>query len=89
MKNVITKLAGLFPHSDKVMHFIAGALIATLVLWITNEPWFGFAGAFLAGLYKEFVDHNKQESISRQYAISSYLDWFATIAGGLLIDLIW
>lgn len=89
MKNVIAKLAGLFPHADKVMHFIVGALIAILVLWITNTPWYGFSGAFLAGLYKEFVDHNKQGSISRQYAISSYLDWFATIAGGLFIELIW
>lgn len=79
----------MFPHADKVLHFIAGALIALLIQVIVNEPWFGFAGAFLAGLYKEFSDHTKKEAISKKYAGSSYLDWFATILGGLFIELIW
>ena len=86
MKTLIQKLANLFPHSDKVLHFIAGASIALLVLFVTNEPWFGFAGAFLAGLYKEFVDHNKKEAISKKYAVSSYVDWAATILGGLMVE---
>jgi ABC-type uncharacterized transport system permease subunit len=83
------KLANLFPHADKVLHFIAGALIAVLVLLVTNEPWFGFAGAFIAGLYKEFTDHLKQESISKSYGINTWLDWFATMAGGVVVELLW
>lgn len=86
MKNFILKLANLFPYADKVLHFIAGALIALLILIIVNTPWFGFAGAFLAGLYKEFSDHTKAKS---SLGFSTYLDWFATILGGLAIELIW
>lgn len=89
MKNLITKLANLFPHADKVLHFVAGALIALLIQVIVNEPWFGFAGAFLAGLYKEFSDNAKQQSVSKKYVGSSYLDWLSTIIGGLFIELIW
>lgn len=86
MKTIILKLSGLFPHADKVLHFIAGALIALLILIIVNTPWFGFAGAFLAGLYKEFSDHTKAQSGGGK---STWLDWFATMAGGLFIELIW
>lgn len=89
MKNVITKLANLFPHADKVLHFIAGALISLLVLFIMKEPWYGFSAALLAGLYKEFIDHNKQDSISKKYAINSYLDLAATILGGLFTEFLW
>ena len=90
MKDFIQKLATLFPQADKVLHFIAGALIALLVLVVTNVPWYGFAGAFLAGLYKEYSDHVKLDTgISKKYAINSYLDWFATILGGVAIELIW
>ncbi len=83
MDNFIKKLASSFPHADKVLHFIVGSCIAILVLWVTNEPWFGFAGAFLAGLYKEFTDHLKSGS----GGIQTWFDWFATIAGGLVVEL--
>lgn len=90
MKKIIQKLANLFPYADKVLHFIAGALIALLVLFVTKVEWYGFSAAFLAGLYKEFIDHNKKEGgITKQYAIHSYLDWFSTILGGVFIELIW
>lgn len=85
MKNYILKLANLFPHADKVLHFIAGALIALLILIVVNEPWFGFAGALLAGLYKEFSDHTK----SGAGGYNTWLDWIATMAGGVCIELIW
>ena len=79
------KLANLFPHADKVLHFIAGALVALIVLLITNEPWFGFAGALLVGLGKEYSDHLK----SGNGGIQTWLDWFATMAGGVFIELLW
>ena len=61
MIDPINKFATLFKHADKVLHFIAGALIALLILWVTGgQKGFGFAGAFLAGLYKEFSDHTKR-----------------------------
>lgn len=86
MKNFINKMATSFSHADKVIHFVAGALIAILILWITNEPWFGFAGAFLAGLYKEFTDHMKAKTVGE---VQTWLDWFSTMAGGVFIELLW
>jgi hypothetical protein len=85
MKNQLQKLAGLFPHADKALHFILGALIAVIILLITNEPYFGFAGAFLVGLGKEYSDHLKKGN----GGIQTWLDWFATMSGGLLIEFIW
>lgn len=89
MKSTLKKLATLFPHADKVMHFLAGAVIALVVLLVTGVEWYGMSAAFAAGLYKEYSDHVKLDTgISKKYAISSYLDWFATILGGVAIELL-
>lgn len=86
MKNVLIKLASLFPHADKVLHFIVGSLIATLVLAVTGQPWLGFSAAFLAGLYREFSDHIKAKS---SLGVNTWLDWIATMLGGLVVELVW
>lgn len=78
-----------FPNiTDKLYHFFAGIVIATLILVVTKEPWFGFGGALLVGGYKEFSDHLKAKSISPAYSKHTYLDWGATILGGLIVELI-
>ena len=78
-----------FPNvSDKLYHFVAGIVIASLVLIVTKEPWFGFAGALMMGGYKEFSDHLKVKSISPTYSKHTYLDWISTMLGGLLVELI-
>lgn len=63
MKTTLQKLATLFPHADKVIHFVAGVLIALTLLIITKEPWFGFGGALVVGGYKEFSDHLKGSGV--------------------------
>lgn len=78
-----------FPNiADKLLHMAAGAFIAGIVLVITSMPWLGFGMALLAGGYKEFSDHLKANSISPEYAKHTYLDWFFTILGGLIVELI-
>jgi len=78
-----------FPNiADKLYHFIAGVIIASVVLIVTKEPWFGFGAALLVGGYKEFSDHLKAKSISPTYSKHTYLDWAATILGGLIVELI-
>lgn len=72
----------LFPHVDKVVHFIAGFVIALIVAFIVKVPDYGFGAAFIAGLAKERYDHEV-------YGKGSYADWFATIAGGALLWLLW
>lgn len=74
--------------TDKVLHFVAGALIASIVFLITREPWYGFGAALMVGGYKEFFDHRRMPSVSKKYALHSYLDWLFTILGGLFIELI-
>lgn len=86
MKTKLQQLTTLFKGDDKVIHFLAGALVATLILVVTKEPWFGFAGALLIGGYKEFSDHLKGSGVG---GVQTWYDWFATIAGGLIVELIW
>lgn len=75
-----------FKNGDKVLHLLAGAIIALIILGLGAPVWFGFAGAFLVGLYKEFYDHTQVGAISKKYAVNSYADWGATILGGLIIE---
>lgn len=78
-----------FPNvSDKLYHFVAGIVIASLVLIVTKEPWYGFGAALIIGGYKEFSDHLKTKSISPEYAKHTYLDWVLTMLGGLIVELI-
>lgn len=78
-----------FPNiDDKLLHMASGSFIAGIVLLITSMPWLGFGMALLAGGYKEFSDHLKQDSISNEYAKNTYIDWLFTILGGLFVELI-
>lgn len=78
-----------FPNvSDKLYHFVAGIVIASLVLIVTKEPWYGFGAALIIGGYKELSDHFKVEAISPTYSKHTYLDWISTMLGGLLVELI-
>lgn len=43
-------------QKDKLLHFLAGALIA-LVVALTVAPWFAVLAAGVAGLAKEAYDH--------------------------------
>jgi len=80
IKELIAKYPKL--HLDKVAHFITGALIALVILLITGAPMAGFAGAFIVGLIKEFRDHQKYGA----GGIHTWLDWFATMAGAMLVE---
>lgn len=81
---MLKKLANAFPHADKVLHFVVGALVASFILLLFREPWFGFAGAMLVGLGKEYADHLKNGN----GGIQTWLDWFATMAGGVFVELL-
>lgn len=86
MKTTLQKFVSSFKGADKVIHFTAGALIALTILIITKQPWFGFGGALVVGGYKEFSDHLKGSGVG---GVQTWLDWFATIGGGLIVELIW
>lgn len=66
--------------NDKVMHAIAGFLIATASLIVFSDPWIYFGIAMTAGLAKEMYDlyHDGH---------ADWLDWMATIGGALVFVL--
>ena len=90
IKNLISKVwAGLdwfiqsVPYGDKILHFAFGLIASLIVLAITGVTWYGFSAAFVLGLAKEGYDNYK----ARRQA-GSWLDWFSSIAGGLLGELL-
>ena len=63
--------------ADKVVHFLAGALIALVTLLVTKSgPW-SIATATIAGACKEWWD-------SRGYGTVEFADFIATVAGGIM-----
>jgi uncharacterized membrane protein YccC len=76
------KWRDLFPHADKVAHFLAGLFISLVIAWAFNSPDFGFVVAFVAGFAKELYDQYHWKS-------GSWEDWLATIIGGTLVLFIW
>jgi hypothetical protein len=63
--------------NDKVLHLIAGFLIATASLIFFRDPWVCFGIAMTAGLAKEIYDLYHD-------GVADWMDWFATIGGGLV-----
>lgn len=67
---------------DKILHFIAGALIAGLVGYFT-APVAGFVAAALVGLAKESYDMRHPAKHT-----ADVLDFVATVLGGFAETLI-
>tara|TARA_R110000772_G_scaffold145504_1_gene255439 strand:+ start:4434 stop:4709 length:276 start_codon:yes stop_codon:yes gene_type:complete len=85
MENVINKFVNLFPHADKVLHFIVGALISLITCLLIQNPGdksqYGMAFATIFGLGKEYGDHVKKGA----GGIDTWLDLFATMLGGAVV----
>lgn len=78
------KLLTLFKHADKVVHFIGGFLIALLVSFVTPDKAFWFGASLLAGGAKEFYDSYTKKA----YGLHQFIDWGATMLGGILAVII-
>lgn len=68
--------------NDKILHFIAGAVIAGTVGYFTS-PVAGFVAAALAGLIKELYDMRHPANHT-----ADVLDFAATVMGGMVVALI-
>ena len=62
--------------TDKILHFMAGALVSVVVGYLTKIPLLGFLVAGLVGLIKEFWDI--------EHGTAEFLDFVATVLGGAL-----
>ena len=79
---IFDKLASLFKHADKVLHFIVGFIVAIPLALAFDDLGYGFATAFLIGLAKEFMDHQRKGA----GGVQTWLDWIATILGGAFAE---
>lgn len=66
--------------TDKILHFMAGALVSMVVGYLTKIPLLGFLVAGLVGLIKEFWDI--------EHGTAEFLDFVSTACGGFLVMLI-
>lgn len=80
----IKKLANLFPHADKVLHVIAGFMVAMIASIFFKDWAMQFGMALLAGGAKEFYDNWKYNAQGKQ----PFIDWGCTILGGIIWVLI-
>lgn len=63
--------------NDKLMHMIAGFIIALLTGWLTHNVLIGFTSALLAGIAKEVWDYFG-------HGTSDFNDIIATAQGGAI-----
>ena len=83
MKRIFDKISGALgsiPH-DKLLHFIAGALIVALCAFIKGFAPYAWVAGVIAGMLKEFYDSRGNGSVE-------VLDFAATTAGALAMQMI-
>lgn len=85
MRKILTKITGLLGRiqQDKLLHFIAGALIVALCSFIKGFAPYAWVAGVVAGMLKEFYDSRGNGSVE-------VLDFAATTAGALAMQIaIW
>lgn len=82
MKRIITKITGFLGGipQDKLLHFIAGALIVALCAFVKGLAPYAWAAGVVAGALKEFYDSRGNGSVE-------LLDFAATTAGALAMQM--
>lgn len=82
MKRIIAKITGLLGSipPDKLLHFIAGALIVALCAFVKGFAPYAWVAGVVAGMLKEFYDSRGNGSVE-------VLDFAATTAGALTMQM--
>lgn len=82
MKRIFAKVSGLLGGipQDKLLHFIAGALIVALCAFVKGLAPYAWAAGVVAGALKEFYDSRGNGSVE-------VLDFAATMAGALTMQM--
>lgn len=83
MKRIFAKISGALGSipQDKLLHFIAGALIVALCSFIKGFAPYAWVAGVIAGMLKEFYDSRGNGSVE-------VLDFAATTAGALAMQMI-
>lgn len=85
MRKIFAKITGFLGSipQDKMLHFIAGALIVALCASIKAFAPYAWVAGVIAGMLKEFYDSRGNGSVE-------FLDFAATTAGALTMQIaIW
>ncbi len=85
MKRIFAKISGALGSipQDKLLHFIAGALIVALCASVKGLAPYAWVAGVVAGMLKEFYDSRGNGSVE-------VLDFTATTAGALTMQIaIW
>lgn len=85
MRKILAKITGLLGRiqQDKLLHFIAGALIVALCAFVKGFAPYAWIAGVVAGMLKEFYDSRDNGSVE-------VLDFAATTAGALTMQIaIW
>jgi hypothetical protein len=82
MRKILAKITGLLGRikQDKLLHFIAGALIVALCAFVKGFAPYAWIAGVVAGMLKEFYDSRGNGSVE-------VLDFAATTAGALAMQL--
>lgn len=82
MKRIFAKISGALGNipQDKLLHFIAGALIVALCSFIKGFAPYAWVAGVVAGMFKEFFDSRGNGSVE-------VLDFAATTAGALAMQM--
>lgn len=82
MRKILAKITGLLGRiqQDKLLHFIAGALIVALCASVKAFAPYAWVAGVVAGALKEFYDSRGNGSVEA-------LDFAATTAGALTMQM--
>lgn len=82
MRKILAKITGLLGRiqQDKLLHFIAGALIVALYASVKGFAPYAWVAGVVAGVLKEFYDSRGSGSVE-------LLDFAATTAGALTMQM--
>lgn len=82
MRKILAKITGLLGRiqQDKLLHFIAGALIVALCAFVKGFAPYAWVAGVVAGMLKEFYDSRGNGSVE-------VLDFAATTAGALTMQM--
>lgn len=82
MKRIFAKITGALGSipQDKLLHFIAGALIVALCASVKGFAPYAWVAGVVAGMLKEFFDSRGNGSVE-------VLDFAATTAGALTMQM--
>lgn len=74
---------------DKILHLVAGAAAAFVVIWVTRTPALGFLAAVVAGVGKELWDKHQNALAAKKELLPPHtVEWQDaawTAGGGALV----